>query len=278
MIIQQYKEKTIANAPDELARCINRYTPHTSFVSKEINLSNIDILHFHNQYKKVNFPTSLIQFHSEPTKAKLDFPGQKIVISQYHATLSEYSKYYRVRNIIDFETSLYQPRKTKKINICYSPSTKSNTGWNNKGYTETVEILQLLKEKYKDIIDVHILISLPYEEVLQIKSNSSIIIDECVTKSYHKNALEGLAMGKVTICSIGEDVQEIVKQEAGDYLPVENIWIDKLEEYLENTIQNSSSEELYEKGLKNREWMEQYWHPKDVLKKYLQIYEEIYNA
>jgi hypothetical protein len=119
---------------------------------------------------------------------------------------------------------------------------------------------------------------LPYEEVLHIKSKSSIVIDECVTKSYHKNTLEGLAMGKVIICSIGKDVQELIKEEAGDYMPVENVWIDELEDFLEKLIVTETVESLYEYGLKNRKWMEDYWHPRDVLKKYLQIYWELYNA
>lgn len=278
MIIQMYKESKLANAPDEIARCINKYTPHTAFLSNEINLSNIDILHFHNKYKKVNYDKMLMQFHSEPEKARLDFPGQKIVITQYHATLSQYNRFYRVRNIIDFEREIYAPKQSDKIRICYSPSTKSTTGWNNKGYHKTKKILERLKEKYKSKIDVHILMDLPYEEVLDIKSKSSIVIDECVTKSYHKNTLEGLAMGKVIICSIGKDVQELIKEEAGDYMPVENVWIDELEDFLEKLIVTETVESLYEHGLKNRKWMEDYWHPRDVLKKYLQIYWELYNA
>jgi len=274
MIIQQYKQTPLAMAPDELSKAINKYTAHKSFVCNTLQ-DNADIVHFHVKNIHTN-KKQLIQYHTEPFRANLKYSFTKLVIAQYHATLPEYSNCRIVRNIINFEEPLYNLNIIDKIKIGFSPSVLVKyTDWYDKGYTKTKEILDLLKSRYS--IEYDIIHKVSLEECINRKSKCNIIIDECVTKSYHRSGLEGLALGKLTICSVGEDVNNIVKNIINSTLPFENVWIDDLYFSLENIIKKGINY-INEVGYNNRNWMERYWHPKDIIKEYVNIYEEIYNG
>jgi len=273
MIIQQYKRSPIAMAPNEIAKCINKYTRHTSFVDSVLH-PEADFIHFHNKSEFINLPQA-ITYHSEPEKVNLNYKYSKSVIAQYHATLPEYAGCVPVRNIIDFYQESFNFYSPEKIRIGFSPSKKMKSSeWNDKGYRETRKIL----EKVGDLMDVEIDIisGVSLEEVIERKQKCSIIIDECKTKSYHRSALEGLALGKMTICSIGEDVQEVVKNITGQYLPVENVDISRLETFLIEVVEKFSAQDLAELGKNRRSWMETYWNPKDVIVEYLNLYGVVY--
>jgi len=278
MRILQYKRSKLAFAPDEIARVINKYTDHQSFISgneENFTKEKTDFIHFHNGFKSLCGIKSCIQYHSEPKKVKLDFPGRKLVISQYHATLEEYKDCTIVRNPIDFEKDIYEyVRIDDKIRIGYSPSTKTkDSEWADKGYEQTKEILEKLKEQYK--ISYDIIHNTTLLDCILRKSRCNIIIDECITTSFHRSALEGLALGKYTICSYGKEVADVIKKVTNQKLiPFENVWIDGLYEYLERLIKDYDMKTIVDRGMRNREWMYRYWHPKTIANEYIRIYEE----
>ena len=276
MIIAMVKQTNIAYAPDEICKAINKHTDHTCFVTGDMKeVKDADVVHYHNKYLKCQNGKQVIQFHSEPERVNLSCPCKKLVIAQYHATLPEYRKCSVVRNIINLDTGIYtQPLfHPPKLKIGYSPSTTvKQSDWFDKGYAQTKEILERAKKELS--IDYDIICGVSLEESLRRKASCSVVIDECVTKSYHRSALEGLALGKMTICSIGDDVQEIVKKSCGDYLPVENINIDSLYDFLTN-ISRKPITKVNNKGKDNRQWMETYWNPKDIVNEYIKIYEEL---
>ena len=126
-------------------------------------------------------------------------------------------------------------------------------------------------------IEYDIIINVPLNECLKRKSKCNIIIDECVTSSYHRSGLEGLALGKMTICSIGKEVEKVIKDTCGcDNIPFENIWIDNLENELIKII-DLGREYINNKGEENKKWMERYWNPIDIANEYINYYEEILN-
>ena len=167
--------------------------------------------------------------------------------------------------------------KDDTIRIVYSPSRTSSTDkWHDKGYTETVPILKRISERFKNVeIDIIGNPPIPHKACLQRKTQADIVIDECKTNSYHRSGLEGLAMGKLTICSLDEDVSKLLKiVSESDVVPFHNIWIDTLEDFLIKTIEKGR-EYIIEEGKKSREWMEKHWHPKDITNEFIDIYKNI---
>ena len=201
----------------------------------------------------------------------------QMVIGQYQATLKEYENYKIVRNIIDFNRKIYNIKyaSTNEIKIGYSPSvTKKSdrSNWETKGFNRTIKIIKKLA-KLKNI-KYDIITNVSLEECIERKSKCNIIIDECVTESYHRSGLEGLALGKMTICSLGNKVENIIKETcACDKIPFENIWIDSLENNLLKII-NLGSDFINNKGRENRLWMEKYWNPLDITNEYINYYKE----
>lgn len=282
MNILHWKRTTIAEAPDELSKAINKYTNHNSQVQKKgaINGEVYDVVHFHNKIMRVKKgnPKKVVQYHSEPHRVDFrDNVDASFVISQYHATLPEYSKSIPVRNIIDFENDLYEERyPDDKIKVTFSPSAGTNNGyWYNKGVIQTKRVLERLESEYPSDFDFEVIQGESLQKCIEIKSKSNVVIDECVTPSYHRSGLEGLALGKYTICSIHPEVEEVMLEASGaESHPFFDVDITNLYSHLKNLIEKGP---LYvcEEGRKSRNWMEKNWSPKEIASSFVNHYEEL---
>lgn len=281
MDIIHWKRTTIAKAPDELSKCINKFTNHNSRVLKSSNIRNHspDIVHYHN--KESSCPgasKSFIQYHSEPHRVDRDcdqFINEKFVIAQYHATLPEYSDCKPVRNIIDFRKDIYDPKSiTDKIRVGFSPSALTNNGyWYDKGYIQTKRVLQRLKKSFPTEFDFDIISDAPLSECIKRKGRCNVIIDECATSSYHRSGLEGLALGKLTLCSFSDEVETVFLNASGSSKnPFLDIQLKKLYFTLKKIIERGIDYVL-EEGKKNRRWMENHWSPEDVVNDFIESYE-----
>lgn len=295
-----YKETGIAWAPDELVNCINKYsdkyearivTPNMDQMdlvdgntpclrTPEINESDFDIMHFHNKFKVVNIP-SVMQYHSEAYLVQPGFQGPELVVAQYQATLYPHCK--PVKNIIDiydYEKYPIGSRNNAKVRVGFFPSDQlyaSQGGTNrcSKGYPETLAVLDRLKAKFGSDVEFDIQAGhIPLRECLKRKAACHILFDEVVTNSYHRSGLEGLTLGSLTFCSMNKAVEDILKTAAGtDIVPFENVGIDKLEAKLSYYLYNP--EYIVEAGKRNRMWMGYHWNPKDIVKEYEAIYDEV---
>jgi len=284
MLIAQYKSTNIAHAPDELCKAINKYSSHQSVMVGFNGMSapprNTNILHCHNKVMGIQHRArkkTLVQYHSEPFQVDLKTPvDSRLVIAQYHATLPQYKNFKIVRNVIDFNTPQYSPVIIDdKIKIGFSPSRKKKMGaWHDKGYDKTIQILNRIKNRFPNV-EVDIIHGVPLDECIRRKSQCNILIDECVTKSYHRSGLEGLALGKLTICSMDKQVERIMKKAAGSSTqPFVNIWIDSLEKKLSALIESNDMEYILKKGEASREWMEKYWSPQVIVNDFIKIYKK----
>lgn len=297
-IVAHYKESPMAYVPEVLVKCHNRYgdkynslllSPNEntfSFADKtqihvripvciNINEAVYDVIHFHNK----SIPTDkkkIISYHSLGHYCNLDFDGKKTVEAQYQASLPYYKGLDLIKNIIDFYDPEYDIQTiSDKIKIGYSPSAKSSGKHaESKGYPETMAVLNKIKEK-NPAVELDIITDVPLIECIKRKSECNILIDECVTTSFHRSGLEGLALGKMTICSLGPDVIETMKRASGSVVtPFENVWVEGLENFLQTTI-NNGIEAILSKGNANRKWMESYWNPKDIILGLENIYENL---
>jgi hypothetical protein len=216
--VYHYRATPIANAPSELAKIINKFNSKykcyvIGYQPTASTPNRCNILHAHNilPTKKIEAGSTLLQYHSEPWQVDLKSQvDSRLVIAQYHAALPEYSSCKIVRNIIDFTTPGYTVNRAvgRAIRIGFSPSRKKKMGqWHNKGYSETLAVLTNLKKKYGALVEIDIISGVTLSECIRRKSLCNILIDECVTASYHRSGLEGLALGKLTICSISPEVE-----------------------------------------------------------------------
>lgn len=285
MKIAHYKKTGLSNAPEAISNIINKYTEHESAVfgygyvrGKTNLLQKFDIIHLHNRniFNNSKLPR-LIQYHSEPFRVDLSVTIPKTVLAQYHATLPEYKNCTIVRNPIDLWEDMNIPKYyDKKIKIGYSPSNKKDKGWYNKGYRETTKILQKLKEKYKEKIDIDVIHGVGYRECRQRKSLCNIIIDEVMTGSYHRSGLEGLALGCLTICKISDGLDKIIQNVAeSDRHPFLSCSIQELQGVLIDLIENKGIDYVMQKGVNSREWMKKYWNPIDIAEEYIEIYKSL---
>jgi hypothetical protein len=281
MIIAHSKKTPIANAPEAVSDVINKYTEHKSYVvgygypNKKI-IPKTDIIHQHN-LDIVDHSKKLIQYHSEPFRVNLNVSIPKLVIAQYHATLHEYHDCRIVRNPIDLYDEKFIPKyQDKKIKIGYSPSTLTpQSVWADKGYTETILILNQIKKRFGNLIEIDIIINVPLDECLQRKSMCNIFIDEVKTISYHRSGLEALGMGIPTICSIGISVEKILLQHSSaPNNPFINVNIKQLENKLISLIEDGI-DNLLSMGYNNRIWMEKYWSPTVIANEYIDIYKTV---
>jgi hypothetical protein len=179
-----------------------------------------------------------------------------------------------VRNIIEIDKIKPSIEKLNKIRVGFSPSTlEKRSKWFDKGYLQTKSILEKVKRFFPTEFEFDIVTGVSLVDCLARLNRCNIIIDECVTPSYHRCSLQGLSMGKITLCSMSNEMEGVLKRYAPT-IPIVNVWIIDLEETLVDLI-HAGTDYIYKKGAESRKWIETYWRPEDIIKEYTDIYEDI---
>ncbi len=196
------------------------------------------------------------------------FPG--VVVGQYQATLPEFKNWAIVPNPIPFWEAEYKPEsKPDEITICYTPFGKHERYarehklyWHSKGYKTTMRILEKLSKRFPVKLEVVANRQVSHAESLAMKRRAHIVIDECVTGSYHRNSLEGLAAGCAVVNGLGilPKVADVLRFCVGGdaEIPFDAATLENLEEVLIGLIESGKGA-LIQKGLKNRAWLEENW-------------------
>jgi len=195
------------------------------------------------------------------------FPA--LVVGQYQATLPEFEGWKPVPNPIPWWDPSHQPgRKDGPITIAYTPLGKHerypaghSLYWHAKGYRTTHAILERLAGKHRIRLEVIRQHQVSHVESQAMKRRAHIVIDECVTGSYHRNSLEGLAAGAVVVNGVGllPEIVSVLRDCAGtEEVPFVHASLDSLEQVLEGLIAEGA-EALIERGRVGRAWMERHW-------------------
>ncbi|MHC4222783.1 MAG: hypothetical protein ACYSUN_02240, partial [Planctomycetota bacterium] len=184
-------------------------------------------------------------FHSHPEMPKMEFGfealcrGEKLFMpAQYQAKLwamaavnhskdpnNKICPPCAVRNVIRFDRSDWPPRKERadgKVRIGFAATFRQDqkdqvpgsVAWyHSKGYGLIKEVLEeVSKPKH---VEFTIIEGLPFDMAIRVKAECDILIEELVTGSYHRNALENLALGLPTLVNIEPAVLGIATRSAG---------------------------------------------------------------
>jgi hypothetical protein len=196
------------------------------------------------------------------------FPG--VVVGQYQAGLPEFVAWHIVPNPVPLHEAAFQPdSKPAEITICYTPAGKHEhypadhrLYWHSKGYDTTMRVLERLRERARVHLEVVGEEQVPHAESLAMKRRSHIVIDECVTGSYHRNSLEGLAAGCVVVNAVGllPSVVNALRACAPSTTRVPFVFstLEDLETVLTALVARGRAA-LEDEGRSNRQWLEQHW-------------------
>ncbi|MTD26929.1 glycosyltransferase [Erwinia sorbitola] len=198
---------------------------------------------------------------------KRGLPG--MVVAQYQASLPEFAGWQAVPNPVPLWDPLFAlGEKEQRITIAYTPSGKHEKYppghrlyWHSKGYISTMAVLQRLAQRYPLQLLTTQSGQVSFSESMEIKRRAHIVIDECVTGSYHRNSLEGLAAGAVVINGLGlESAISDVFQRTVSAAPSPFVCasLATLEMVLTDLIA-SGPQRLTEQGIRNRQWLLQHW-------------------
>ena len=196
--------------------------------------------------------------------------GPGVVVGQYQATLSEFANWAAVPNPLPLWEPEHQAApKSGTLTVAYTPSGRHETYppghrlyWHGKGFHTTMRVLQSLVKSHGIALETTAHSQVTHERALQMKQRAHIVIDECVTGSYHRNSLEGLATGSVVVNGVGTlpSVVDVLRRcvPLADRLPFAYATLETLETVLRELIERGPTA-LAEQGRANRAWMEQHW-------------------
>jgi len=199
-------------------------------------------------------------------------PG--LVIGQYQATLPEFAGWGVVPNPVPLWQADHrpEPKDEQVIRIAYTPSGRHERYpaghrlyWHGKGWRTTMDVLARLARRHPKLIRIDSTAGgqMSHADALAVKRRAHIVIDECVTGSYHRNSLEGLAAGAVVVNGVGllDGVEQALRRcapGADGPLPFVFSTLDGLEATLQRLIAQGP-QALAALGRANREWMERHW-------------------
>jgi hypothetical protein len=202
------------------------------------------------------------------------FNDRKLVIAQYHPRF--YTDARIVPNMIDIwdEGLLPAEKPSDRVRIFFSWATERRGGWGDKGSAETRRILDRIKGRYEGRVEVVVMNNKPYRECLEAKRSAHICIDECVTGSYHLQSLEGSSVGAATFNALDDQTAGFLREITGTgEHPFVKTCLARLFDDLCHQIEHS--DELAQRGQGARAWMERYWNPRVLVRRFARAYYDV---
>lgn len=289
-----------AFAPERLSIAISQYTDHTSeWCSLETlkqnkyytyKLNRVDVVHWHNTYdenvgKHCGAKKNIITYHSPPentdvinARKSLNKRVVETVVAHYHGCLSAYHKCKLVRNVVDVDYWKEQPYPSTgdtKFHFVMTPTvTLPGTIWQRKGEQQMEHVFKkyLLPKFGPDIIKYSEVTNKSLGDCIRAKHVADVVMDECITPSYHLSGLEGLALGKPTFCWLDDRVKDMLKRISGsDHNPFLGDYVGWLPDILTEFIKQGKSHAA-NIGKQSEAWMNKYWNTEHIVQEYIDIY------
>lgn len=261
-------------------------------------LMEADVIHFHNwidhrarelaPYRPLLAGKKMVlQYHTEPQLLSRAFPGvdvrsrtdiKTLTIAQKHVRF--YPNSQPVPNMVDPDHKWLKPGGRVytggPLKLIYSPSDiKKYPSYTNtccgKGYEEMMPMLKKLEAE--GLIKLTVVTDMTWEQLMPLKREHDICIDEVVTGGYHLCSLESLSQGLITIGWLDSLTQQAIHNIVGreTKLPWINVQLNTLEAKLRElaSMKPAMIEALKEEGPK---WMRENWHPAKLLRHFFTAY------
>lgn len=167
---------------------------------------------------------------------------------------------------LPFEVKKYQPKKTLNEPLVISHAT---TNWFYKGTNKIVEVGRELEKSHGIVF--HLMEQIPNEEVLCIKAESDIYIDQITDRGgwgYGMNSLESLSLGVATCTRMNERYQAFLPDH-----PFVNCDETTLHGKLVKLIENP--DQILKKGREGRRWVERTHDLDRVLDQLYEYYQQL---
>lgn len=218
----------------------------------------------------------------DPGVAQAGFPH--FCIAQYQSLL--WRNAIPIRNVIRFDRDDWPKRDAErarerkgdgKLWIGYAPTfrqsqkdqTPGSSQWHHsKGYDVTMPILEKIDKDFPGLVEVMVFEGIRYDSCIKGKALCDILVDEVVTGSYHRNTLEGLALGIPTACNVSPEVHGVLVKAAGaNDFPVVHATAETLDEKLRWLV-GLDEKTRRRMGNGSHDWMCRHWHPRDIAREF----------
>ncbi|HEY0174250.1 MAG TPA: galactosyltransferase-related protein, partial [Pyrinomonadaceae bacterium] len=253
------------------------WTTESARAEEELRRADLVVVHngkFEPRHRKLLADKAVVtmahnyKWNVDETFVRAGFPG--VVVGQYQAALREFDGWAAVPNPVPLWEPGHRPgEKGETVTVCYTPSGRHDRYpeghklyWHSKGYATTMRVLERLSARYTLRLEVIDGRQVSHAESLAMKRHSHIVIDECVTGSYHRNSLEGLAAGCVVVNGLGlrPEIEEVFHACApgSTQTPFARASLEDLEGVLASLVETGAAA-LAAAGAANRRWMEEHW-------------------
>ncbi len=214
-IVQLINESPFGASPKDEMEMISFLKEHnnklillscgTDFVSVSHALSDDHPYSILSFYKNKSVPIDtfkyILKYVTPPFKKLHEHVFKLIdgVISSdidYHIPLKNYSNYLGlIPNPVNIKNLPYIPLKDTSPIIIFMGINRST--YHTKGIRYFEEALDVIKNKYGDLVNIKIVENIPYTEYIQIYNTAHIVLDQVFAYDQGYNALEAMAKGKV---------------------------------------------------------------------------------
>lgn len=309
MNIVHFSLTPLAGAPITLVKLLRRYT---KFNVRLVNLKDsgnfeydliwsrqknevlrevqkADIIHLHNyldldssQFRPIDFRSLMKkgkriikQFHSSP-----DVVSRRMMKAQDNIVVPEIpslviaqfqERYYPKSRVVPNPVDLAEVIDDQTNGIVYSPTNASSAyfdRWNTKAKPEILDMIRRTGFK------ATVLTNQKHSKVIEAKQRAQIVVDELVTGSYHLSGLEGLMVGKPTLSYLDDRTRFVLSEVSGsNQCPFINVHFREAFVLIQRLM--SDTELAKDIGYAGREWIETYWHPKDIIQRYIEVYNDL---
>lgn len=232
-------------------------------------------------------------FHSHPSHCNLDLLERGFLcfaVAQFQACLLPACR--PVRNVIRWDRADWptaaprDPERGAALRLGFSFTTRAAQAgsmheagwWDTKGYEVTLPVLEALEGE--GLIELVRIEGVRHDMALRLKAECDVLLDEVVTGSYHRTTLEGLALGKPTLCSLTPEVFALATKAAGaDFFPAVIARLERSPEWPEHFgleealrwLAARGPDGCAELGRHGRDWMIRYWHPRDIAREFVEV-------
>lgn len=176
-----------------------------------------------------------------------------------------------VPNLVTGDDKLHLPlpweKRVAANRVAFAPSQRNDDAVNGKG----IKVIKEMVVGSGGSLDL--ICGVPFEACLRRKSVAKLGIDEIVTPMYHLSGLEFLSQGTPCICSYTEQTAAVLMEATGaDRMPFINTRPSALQGRIESWC-GLPADEKRRLGREAREWFDEFYHPRQIIKKYLAVYE-----